>query len=70
MITYKLEKKIQLYKSQFDRLMLDIFHSHAMDRASMDLDALLFRMQYMMKHNRDLEMIPILRETFNQRSVG
>lgn len=69
MITYKLEKKIQLYKSQFDRLMLDIFHSHAMDRASMDLDALLFRMQYMMKHNRDLEMIPILRETFNQKSV-
>jgi radical SAM peptide maturase (CXXX-repeat target family) len=64
MNVYKLEKDIKLYKNQFEKLMLNIFKSHKMERLSIDLDSLLFRIKYMYIHNKDLNKIPKLKDEF------
>lgn len=57
MITNKLEKDFTLYKNQFDKLSLDTFNDHYLDRASLDLEALSFRIKYMYRNNIDLDKI-------------
>lgn len=69
MITYKLEKDIKLYKNQFEQLALDLFGEHKMDRLSIDLDSLLFRLKYMAKNNRDLNLIPSLKDEFVTKAL-
>lgn len=61
---FKLEKEIILYKPQFDRLCVDVFGDHKLDRLSLDADALLFRIKYMMKHNKDRSDLDKLRREF------
>ncbi len=68
MPTYKLEKKITLYKNQFEKLNMEIFQSHYLDRVSIELDGLLFRIKYMLKHNKDLDKIPGLKEEFTKKA--
>ena len=68
MPTYKLEKKITLYKNQFEKLNMEIFQSHYLDRVSIELDGLLFRVKYMLKHNKDLDKIPALKEEFTKKA--
>lgn len=68
MLTNMLETDVTLYKAQFDQYMLAKYHNHIVDRLSLDLDGLKFRMGYMAKHNLDLDQIPLLKEQFIETS--
>lgn len=69
MIGYKLEKNVVLYKNQFEKFNLELFGSHKLDRISLDIDGLLFRIKYMFKHNLDLDKIPELKNQFNEKAL-
>lgn len=69
MLIKKLEKEVIIYKNQFDKFILDIYGNHSMDRESIELDALLFRINYMIKHNKNLDKIPELRGQFKAKSL-
>lgn len=69
MNAYKLEKDITLYKNQFERFNLNIFGSHKLDRVSIELDGLLFRIKYMAKHNKDMSSLPELRRQFTEKAL-
>lgn len=69
MVTYKLEKEIILFKNQFEQFVLDIFNEHKLERLSIDLDGLLFRIKYMAKHNKDLSSIPELKSEFVNKAL-
>lgn len=64
MIANKLEKEITLYKNQFEKFMIELFHDHRMDRMSLELDGISFRIKYMIKHNKNLDKIPDLKKQF------
>ena len=64
MILYKLEKEIHLWKNQFEDFVLDIFKEHRMERLSIELDGILFRIRYMVKNNKDIHLLPGMRESF------
>lgn len=68
MLTNMLETDVTLYKAQFDQYMMAKYHNHIVDRLSLDLDGLKFRMGYMAKHNLDLGQIPLLKEQFIETS--
>ena len=68
MNAYKLEKYIILYKTQFDKYCLNIFHDYRIDRLSLEVDGLLFRIKYMVKHNKDLDIIPKLQDEFTDKA--
>lgn len=69
MIGYKLEKDVVLYKNQFEKFNLELFGSHKLDRISLDIDGLLFRIKYMIKHNLDLDKIPEFKNQFNDKAL-
>lgn len=69
MITLKLEKDIILYKNQFEKFILEIFGEYKLDRLSLDIDALLFRIKYMLKHQKDLDKISELKEDFTNKTI-
>ena len=70
MTGYKLVKEVKLYKSQFDDFVTQMTHSNnLMDRTSMDLDGLLFRAQYMVKHDRDLDKLDEIKRRFDEKSL-
>lgn len=69
MIAHKLEKEITLYKNQFERFNLQLFGSHKLDRVSIDLDGMLFRIKYMVKHKKDLDRLPELRRQFTETAL-
>ena len=69
MVTNLLEKDVVIYKQQFERLSLEIYHSHLMERLSIDLDSLLFRIKYMVKHNKDLSLLKDLKKEFIDKSL-
>lgn len=69
MLAHKLEKDMVLYKTQFDKFNLDLFGSHKLDRVSIDIDGLLFRIKYMLKHNKDLEKLPDLKNQFTDKAL-
>lgn len=69
MIAHKLEKDMVLYKTQFDKFNLDLFGSHKLDRVSIDIDGLLFRIKYMIKHNKDLAKLPDLKNQFTDKAL-
>ena len=69
---YKLEKNVKLYKNQFDKFILDINGDYRLDRTSLDLDGLLFKMKYILKNKKskkDLDKIPELRKLFIDKSI-
>lgn len=68
MNAYKLEKDITLYKVQFDKYCLNLFNEYKLDRLSMDVDGILFRIKYMVNHNKDLDKIPELQEEFTNKA--
>ena len=65
---YKLEKKVILYKNQFEKFTSEVFPERSLDRLSIELDSLLFRIKYMVKHNKDLDKIPDLKEQFTGKA--
>jgi len=69
MMMYKLEKDISLYKNQFEDLVLNIFQRHLMERLSMDLDGLLFRIKYMVKNDKDLTKLPEMKNQFISKAL-
>lgn len=69
MIAHKLEKDMVLYKTQFDKFNLDLFGSHKLDRVSIDIDGLLFRIKYMIKHDKDLAKLPDLKNQFTDKAL-
>lgn len=69
MLTYKLEKNITLFKNQFEKYILEIYNDYKLDRLSLDIDGLLFRIKYMMKHNKDLDKIPELKQEFTSKAI-
>ena len=68
MLTNMLETDVTLYKVQFDQYMMAKYHNHIVDRLSLDLDGLKFRMGYMAKHNLDLDQLPLLKQQFIETS--
>jgi len=69
MIAYKLEKDLVLYKNQFEKFTKDMFGSYRLDRLSLDLDGLLFRIKYMIKHEKDLDKLPDLKKKFITKAL-
>ena len=69
MIAYKLTKDVVLYKNQFEKFTKDMFGSYRLDRISLDLDGLLFRIKYIVKHERDLDKLPRLKEEFTEKAL-
>jgi len=69
LITNRLEKNVILYKNQFEKLILDIYQEHRMERLSIDLDAILFRIRYMIKHDPDQNKMNLLKEEFVQKAL-
>lgn len=69
MLGYKLEKDIKLYKNQFETFCLDLFHSHRIDRLSLDIDGLLFRLKYMARKNKDLDKIDDIKSDFEDKAL-
>ena len=68
MKAYKLEKDIKLFKVQFDNFCLNLFQEYRLDRLSLDVDGLLFRIKYMIKNNKDLYKIPELQNQFTDKA--
>lgn len=69
MLTHKLEKNVILYKNQFEKFALDIFGDNRLDRYSLELDGILFRIKYMYKHNKDTSNIESLRNDFTNKTI-
>lgn len=69
MLAHKLEKDITLYKNQFEQFSLELFGSHKLDRTSIDIDALLFRIKYMVKHGKDISKLPELKRQFTEKAL-
>lgn len=65
----KLEKHLKLYKQQYEDFMMQLYGSYKIDRASMDLDGMMFRIKYMMKHEKDLDKLPDLRKQFEEQAL-
>lgn len=47
--TFKLEKKVKLFKPQFDKFCLQIFGDNELDRISLELENIIFRSKYEIK---------------------
>lgn len=69
MLAFKLEKDIKLYKNQFETFCLDLFQSHKIDRLSLEIDALLFRLKYMARKNKDLDKIESIKSEFEDKAL-
>ena len=69
MRTNMLESNVTVYKAQFDKYISNKYHNHVVDRLSLDLDAIKFRISYMVKHNRDLDKIDELKSEFIEKSI-
>lgn len=69
MLAYKLEKDITLFRQQYEDFMMEIYGSYILDRLSIDLDSIAFRMNYMKKHNIDLDKLQALEDEFNQKAL-
>lgn len=69
MITNKLEIEVKLYKTQFDKFCQTIFGGYQLDRLSLDLDGMSFRIKYMIKHNKDLDKLDDMKLEFSNKAL-
>ena len=67
---YMLETRVILYKAQFDEFMLRQYQDHRLDRLSLEMDAIRFRIKYMTKFKKDLDKIPALEKQFVDTALG
>lgn len=68
MRTNMLESNVTVYKAQFDKYISNKYHNHVVDRLSLDLDAIKFRVSYMVKHGKDLDKIDELKLEFIEKA--
>ena len=68
MTFYKFEKEIILFKPEFEKIITDICGDHTLERLSMELDSILFRIKYMIKNNLNLDLIPELKKEFTLKA--
>lgn len=66
---FKIEKEIKLYKSQFDDYVYQLFDSHIIDRLGIEIDGLLFKIQYITRNNLDLDKMDSIRKEFNNKGL-
>lgn len=69
MLTNKLEKKVILYKAQFDKFSHHIFGGYLLDRLSLELDGLSFKIKYMIKNNKDVDKISEIKKEFSNKAL-
>ncbi len=69
MLAYKLEKDVVLYKNQFDKFLAEMYDEGFLDRNSIELDGLLFRIKYMVKNNKDLSTLPDIKKEFIDKAI-
>ena len=69
MITNRLEKNVVLYKNQFEKFVLELYGEHRMERLSIDLDGILFRIKYMIKNDPDQAKMDRLQEEFVAKAL-
>jgi len=69
MNVYKLTKNIVLYKHQFDTMCVKLFNGYDLDRTSLELDSLLFRIKYMINHNKNQITLPDLQKEFTAKAI-
>ena len=69
MITNRLEKDVVLYKNQFEKFVLELYGEHRMERLSIDLDGILFRIKYMIKNDPDQAKMDRLQEEFVAKAL-
>lgn len=67
--TYMLRKEVILYKTQFDKFTREIFGGYKLDRLSLELDGLSFRIKYMIKHRKDLNKINEMKKEFSEKAL-
>ena len=48
------EIEVKLYRQQYEKFMYEIFGTYKLTRKSMDLDAIIFRTKYMIKHHYEI----------------
>lgn len=68
-LSFKLEKNFKLYRKQYEELMINMYEFHKLDRLSMELDAIMFRYRYMIKHKKDLDKIPEMKKDFTRKAI-
>lgn len=66
---YMLRKEVILYKTQFDKFTREIFGGYKLDRLSLELDGLSFRIKYMIKHRKDLNKIGEMKKEFSEKAL-
>jgi len=69
LITNRLEKDVVLYKNQFEKFVLELYGEHRMERLSIDLDGILFRIKYMIKNDPDQAKMDRLQEEFVAKAL-
>lgn len=67
--TYMLRKEIMLYKVQFDKFTHTIFGGYDLDRLSIELDGLSFKIKYMIRHQKDLDKIDNMKKEFSEKAL-
>ena len=68
MKSYKLTKSTKLFRNQFEDFAYDVFQDHRISRISLDLDAILFRIKYIIRKNIDINEIKKLEDEFTELS--
>lgn len=69
MLAKKLEKNVKLYRNQFDDYCYSLYQDYRLSRYSLDLDAIMFRIKYMTKHNKDIGKINEYKEEFINKAA-
>ena len=69
MITNQLKKSITLYRNQFEHFTEEMFQSNQIERLSIELDSIMFRIKYMNKNNLDMDKIPYWRDEFSKKAI-
>lgn len=66
---YKFEKNITLFKPEFDRIINDICQDHIIERISMELEFIRFRIKYIIKNKLDISEFSQLKKDFLEKST-
>ena len=66
---YKFEKTITLFKPEFDKIINNFCQDHLVERLSMEIEFIRFRIKYIIKNNLDLNLLEDLKKKFIEKST-